>query len=105
MATTTYSTTNYLIYANSENNGDISAVIHCYESSVIKGTLYFYKVGTSIPANSKISTGALYLNYSISMFSSVVDILRNEGPLSIWYTDTNKNGGLTTDKELVGEGE
>jgi hypothetical protein len=106
MATTSYAISSYLIYHNSENNGDLSAVILCSGSTAsAQGTLYFYKVGASIPANSKTSSGQLYLRYRESMLAQIVDTLRNESPLTIWFNDTSLQGGLYTGKELVGEGE
>ena len=106
MATTQREIDKYVVqHLNEDNTYGQSAVINCYKSRSFKGSLYFYKEGTSIPASSKTSSGYLYLRFRHSELENLLDTLRQEKPLYIWFRDEDNWGGLKTSREPVGEEE
>jgi hypothetical protein len=53
--------------------------------------------------NDSQTGGIIYMHLPSAMFQSVVDVLRNEKPIFIYFAQGR--GFLTTSKEPVGEGE
>jgi hypothetical protein len=53
--------------------------------------------------NDSQSGGIIYMHLPSAMFQSVLDVLRNEKPVFIYFAQGR--GFLTTSKEPVGEGE
>ena len=106
MAITNYEINTYRLYHfNVENSYGQTAVINCYHNNAFKGTLYFYKDGTTIPASQKTSSGYLYLRFHEARFSEMVDSLRLEKPLYMGFNDGNLWGWLASSNEPVGEEE
>jgi len=96
----------YLVYhLNTDNTYDQSGVINCYLGNSYKGSLYFYRDGASIPASSRSGSGYLYLRFNANQMMEILETLRQETPLTIWFNDVNLWGGLTTSKEPIGEEE
>jgi hypothetical protein len=83
----------------------ISGYLGCYNENYVQiAQIAFYNEGFDVPGNSK--TGNLInLNFPISKFNYVIDLLRNEDPVYISYNETNKLGVISSAKEEVGEGE
>lgn len=104
MATTQHEIDAYRLYQMTDNFGQ-STIIHCLDSGGHKGSLYFYKEGTTIPSSFKSSSGNLYLQFRESQLASMLDTLRQEKPLYIWLNDEPLYGGLKTSNEPVGEEE
>jgi hypothetical protein len=71
--------------------------------------LTFYPDSTPIPANSAAPdfSGKLmyYVNYPYSQYMAVIDLLRNEKPVKLFFRDDNLAAYITTSKEPVGENE
>lgn len=70
---------------------------------------FFGDVGT-LRANEKItySSGAptnYYVSFRWPQLTSILDVLRNEGPLYFYFNDGEGRAYVTTAKEPVGEGE
>ena len=82
-------------------------IINCYDSSAsCKGLLYFYKEGATIPSNSKSSSSEiLYLRFRESQLADIINTLRYEKHLYIWFNDIILCAGLKTSKESIGEEE
>lgn len=53
--------------------------------------------------NDSQTGGIIYMHLPSAMFQSVLDVLRNEKPIFIYFAQGR--GFLTTSKEPVGEGE
>jgi hypothetical protein len=81
-------------------------IIKCYHDNVYVLQLSFYPDKKNLPENYyDINSKLVYLRYSMSMYSYILDILRNEKPIYFSYSETSKLGFLRTGKEPVGEGE
>jgi len=107
MASTSYEIDSYEIYHYTENS-PYSAAINCKGSGSVKGTLYFYKEGATIPDNSKTDSGKLYIRFRDNQLNNILSTLRQEKPLYIWLDTTFLIGGLKTSSasfEPVGEEE
>lgn len=53
----------------------------------------------------RTETGTIILNYPLSLYSHVVDILRNEKPVFVRFKDGEPtSGSIDTSVEPVGEG-
>ncbi len=81
------------------------AVIYTYRGETLVGALLFYPENKLLP-NAKLDTNKdiIFLSYSISQLNAVLDILRNEKPLWIYYR-TGTNAGISSGKEPIGEEE
>ena len=81
-------------------------IIKCYHDNFYVLQLSFYPDKKNLPENYyDINSKLVYLRYSMSMYSYILDILRNEKPIYFSYSETSKLGFLRTGKEPVGEGE
>jgi len=81
------------------------ALIYCYNGSSYAGRMVFIAEDKPLPEN-RMWSNQPSLHYQISRFDDIIDILRNEGPLYLFYNDSNHVGILaTSQKEPVGEGE
>lgn len=72
--------------------------------------LYFYpETTTALPSNSvqiQGSTRVYGANFRRSWFSTLIDLLRNEKPLTFWFDTATKEAVLgTAGQETVGEAE
>ena len=76
---------------------------------------FFYRDGVALPPNQRIlySSGrsAYYVTYRWPQFASIIDLLRNEKPLTFFFRDSVRDGvpaneaTLSTSAEPVGEEE
>ena len=108
MAHTNYEIDNYLMFhenADFISRYDIICRILCQKGTELKGILYFYKEGVTIPPSSKSSSEKLYLRFPANQMSDIIETLRQEKPLYIRYEDTYNYGALQTSKEPIGEEE
>jgi hypothetical protein len=91
----------YIIkYRSSENGNAVSPEIFLLNDKQYVGKITFKK-GTK----TEINRNRLRVNYPLSSFNSVVDILRNEKPLFLTVFSDLNGGELSTTHEPVGEGE
>ena len=68
----------------------------------------FYQEGVQLPENwSPIVQGRqhVYVHCHYDAYPNMVDLLRNEKPVNVFYRDDFKFGYLTTSMEPVGENE
>jgi hypothetical protein len=87
-------------YRSSENGNDVSP-----EILLLKGRQYVGKITFKKGAKTEINRNRLRVNYPITSFNAVVDILRNEKPLFLTVFSDLNGGELSTTHEPVGEGE
>ena len=87
------------------SQGAAIAVIYAYRGETLVGALLFYPENKLLP-NARLDTNkdVIFLSYSISQLHAILDILRNEKPLWLYYR-TATNAGLSSGKEPVGEEE
>lgn len=85
----------------------LSAIIQCSGGGSSKGSLYFYKEGTTIPVSYRSGSGTLILNFRENQLTDVLATLRQEKPLYIWFDDSGSTlaGGLIASHEPIGEAE
>jgi len=105
MAYIFYDINKYAITHHNEDHASLTGVIYCYYGNELKGYLYFYKDGVSVPKSSKSSTGSLYLRFKENKFRDIVETLRLEKPLYIYFDDDSLRGYLSTFEEPIGEEE
>jgi hypothetical protein len=97
----------YRIFLDSGSQTNRSfTTINLYDvKNEVIGVLQFFdnEIWSEIPTHST----PIYLQYAMSKFSYVVDILRNEKPIYIgyWENQYGKYGRICTGEEPVGEGE
>ena len=82
------------------------AIIKCYHDTDFVFQANFYPDKKGLPENYyDVNSKLVYLRYPMSMYSDIIDILRNEKPIYFSYSETSKLGYIRTGKEPVGEGE
>ena len=95
-------------YTLQYRSGGAAATIVCV--TVSSGVLYLrFERGDVLTANSTnvIASGTrqFYMSYPYDQLPVVVDLLRNEKPVTFWFRDDSMHGGLTTSAEPPGEAE
>lgn len=68
-----------------QSGGSIEALIQIFNAGTICGNIKFHKDGSALPANT-LSGGIHTLNYHISRFRDVLQILQYEKPLQVNVT-------------------
>ncbi|GEM_PF-5073871 len=85
-----------ILYGKGQSGGDLAAYIHCYKDNRKVASCEFYRDGTALPSN-RYQDGNIWLTYEWSQFEAVLDVLRNETPVSVEFIDSTKVGYITTD--------
>ena len=91
-----------VLLAGEDGDGAV-AVVQLQSDKRIVGSCRFFADEGALLANSKGS--AVNLSFPISAYAEVVDLLRNEGPVFLYFDNSTGKGMLTTLAEPVGEGE
>ena len=97
----------YKVQYTSSDGSSPLASITCYDGQTSVGLLEFVKTAEQLrdPFIHQ-PTGMIFLPYQLSRFHDVLDLLRNEGPLELYFNPGGKWASiLTKGKEPVGEGE
>ncbi|MCF8364961.1 MAG: hypothetical protein K9H16_04220 [Bacteroidales bacterium] len=95
----------YMLFSSRSGNSDTKAVIMITAAEGFIGYINFMTDGCQLPETEK-RYNLFYFYYHMSDFPVIVDMLRNEGPVYIFYMDDNKeNCRISTTLEIVGEGE
>ena len=113
MANYTYLVETYLVflYGGPDGNAGADATIYLDLAGKPSAIAYcrFYPTGVTVPANfqTQHQNGDLmfYLNYRYDQLSNVIDILRNESPVRLFFNGGTLHGDLRTGLEPAGEGE
>jgi hypothetical protein len=110
MAITFVEVSRYTVFAygGPAGNGGMDALISLSIPNAF-ASLRFYPEGTPLPPNSvttHISGVPMFsVSYRYAQFANVLDLLRNEKPISFFFRDDNLGSYITTSNEPVGEGE
>lgn len=81
-------------------------IIKCYHDDDFVLQANFYSDKKRLPENYyDVNSKLVYLRYHMSMYSDILDIIRNEKPIYFSYSVKTKLGYIRTGKEPVGEGE
>jgi len=92
---------------NARNTGTQSeAAIFCYSNNDLAGVINFYEHQPP-PVNSHIGSRNphISINFHISRFNDIINILRNQRTLAIWFDFNSLDGGLFSDREPIGRQE
>lgn len=81
--------------------------ILCYApgSSSPNAHLVFYKDGVSIPASTCGSNSVIWLRCAAFQFHEIIETLRREKPVFIYWNESSNRGFIYTGQEPVGEEE
>lgn len=97
----------YVVRYRSGGNG--GPEIECLHRGDLVGMLHFHSEGTQLPTNDLLDGGdggpVCRLHYRLSQFAHLVDLLREEKPLYLWFSEASGQGAVMTGAEPVGEGE
>ena len=96
---TEYVIDSYTVYVL---NGTHRTYIQLFERDDFRGTISFYPKDSSLVDAKLDSNGRIHLNMHVNRFHPVLDIIRNEKPLYIYYK-SSENAGLRTGRETIGE--
>ena len=81
------------------------AVIHAFRGDTSVGELQFFPDNKLLPpARLDTNKDVIFLNYSIARFQAVLDILKDEKPLWLYYRNPT-NAGFSSGREPIGEEE
>ena len=96
----------YMYYLFSSRE-DASPVIYLYDKhNTHIGYVYFKSDGNPLDAAKVFSNGKYALFFRRSLFTDVIDMLRNESPVYLHYVPEGENNTrLSTSPEPVGEKE
>lgn len=96
---------NTYTYYQFSSRDDLKAVAVCAGSGGATVYLHFWGGTAALPAASK--TGSSYiLPYRYTDMPAIIDMLRNEAPISLIYVpEGTNNSRISTSAEPVGEGE
>jgi len=92
-----------LIYGSSEGYQTNRAQITLYEASKVVAYVRFNDPGMTFEADSN-ENGIIKMHLPSTMFQSVIDILRNEKPINVYFAQGRGFFG-TASTEQVGEAE
>ena len=90
----------------SANTSDPTVVIYLNKGETQVGIIRFYKDGTQLQPPS-FAVEVIGLNYHMSQYPHILDMLRNEKPLHLKFDDKNgvRTGYVYVGGEPIGEGE
>jgi hypothetical protein len=84
--------------------GGCRAQFSCRSTDVVRGWILFYDDGTNIPDPTMDATNRISLSFPLSRYAAVMDMMRNEKPVSIYYHSASF-AGMSVAGEPVGEAE
>jgi hypothetical protein len=94
-----------MMFSSRSGDADTKAVIMITSESQFLGYLNFMADGAILPETDK-KYNLYYFYYHMSDLPVIIDLLRNESPVYIFYMADNKeNCRISTTMEMVGEGE
>jgi hypothetical protein len=95
----------YMLFSSRDGNFDTKAVIMINSETEFLGYLNFIADGAALPKPEK-KDGIYYYYYHYKDLPVLVDMLRNEKPVFLFYNEgVNGNCRISTSMEPVGEGE
>jgi hypothetical protein len=92
-----------------QTGGGVTPEVDCFHQRKLVGTLLFHPDEVATPQNDVLpaADGAvlLRLHFTISQFPHLIDLLREEKPLYLSFSESTHVGAVMTGQEPVGEGE
>jgi hypothetical protein len=85
-------------------NSPVTA-LYLKQGATFRAWAYFYPDGTPLQTpRHDAARGGVYLFYNLSQFPVIVDVVRNEKPIKVyWFADNN--AGIAVSEEPIGEQE
>lgn len=80
------------------------ALFYCRSAGTLRGWITFHDDGATLPSPSLDSSNRITLPFPLSRYASVMDLLRNEKPVRIYFNSPTF-AGLSIGSEPVGEQE
>ncbi len=105
MARVNFDTYMYSAYSRRYDTTTNAAAIHLYNGSALVASLYFNYDASMANRDPVLSGSRVILYYHMSMLDTIIDMLRNEDSVYLFYNISAKLGYLNTGKEEVGEEE
>lgn len=105
MARVDFDTYTYATYCRRYETTSNAAAIHLYNGGALVASLYFNYDAAAANRDPVLSGSRVLLFYHMSMLDTIVDMLRNEDSVYLFYNIASKLGYLNTGKEEVGEEE
>jgi len=94
-----------MLFSSCNGNNAKKAVIMITAENEFLGYLNFLTDGAQLPETNK-KYNLFYFYYHFQDLPVIIDMLRNESPVYLFYMEDNKsNCRISTTMELVGEGE
>jgi hypothetical protein len=93
-----------LIYGSPDGFLNRRAEIRVYEGENLLGNIRFHDPGRPFPNDGQSTTGSIIMRLPSTMFSNVLDLLRNEKPIDYSFKSGHAVLG-TSESEPVGEAE
>jgi len=103
MATHQVTQYNYQFHGGAHGYRNHRSVLRLNERNTSVAYVYFMPEGEAIPDDTESSSGFIRMYMPESTLPSVIDMLRNESPIHIYYAAGS--GFLRTGNEPIGEGE
>lgn len=105
MARVDFDTYMYSAYSGRYDTTTNASAIHLYNGYSLVASLYF-NYDASLANRDPVQSGSrVVLYYHMSMLDTIIDMLRNEDSVYLFYNISAKLGYLKTGKEEVGEEE
>lgn len=82
--------------------GGRRAMFQCRSAGTVRGWITFYDDGAALASPSVDAAGRISLPMPMSRYASVMDLLRNEKPVTLYYNSPTF-AGLSVSGEPVGE--
>jgi hypothetical protein len=95
---TEYPISSYAIYVL---NGTKATCIEFYEHSKCRGAMLFVPDNANLE-DAKLDKGKIILNQRINAFHAVLDIVKHEKPIYLFYDDP-KSAGIRSGRETIGD--
>jgi hypothetical protein len=100
----TYPIDTYKVSHYSKDSRSTYMIINLYEGTTQRGAIIFLKEGRG-SAPSSHADGRVRIVMEERQASEILETLRVETPLHIWFNDVNNVGIIGTDREFIGEEE
>lgn len=95
---TEYPVSSYAVYVL---NGNKTTCIEFYEHSKCRGAMLFIPDSADLE-DARLDGGKIILNQHINTFHAVLDIIRHEKPIYIFY-ESPTSAGIRTGRETIGD--
>ena len=84
---------------------DATCLIMCNKDKKNVGWLKFIREGATIPSSFESVSGTLVLFFPENQLTNMIETLRHEKPLYLWFVYASRSGWLSTSDEPIGEEE